>query len=73
MFVLIVGGGKVGSHLANLLLKEGHQIKIIDDRPDVLKALKEELPDEMIIVGDGSSPAVLEAAGVRQAKVLAAL
>ncbi len=73
MFVLIVGGGKVGSHLANLLLKEGHQIKIIDDRPDVLERIKEELPKETIIVGDGSSPAVLEAAGVRQAKVLAAV
>jgi trk system potassium uptake protein TrkA len=73
MFVIIVGGGKVGSHLAQLLLKEGHQIKIIDDRSDVLEKIKEELPLEMIIAGDGSSPAVLESAGVRQAKVLAAV
>ena len=73
MFVIIVGGGKVGSHLAQLLLKEDHQIKIIDDRPDVLEKLREELPDEMIVAGDGSSPSVLESAGVRRAKVLAAV
>jgi trk system potassium uptake protein TrkA len=73
MFVIIVGGGKVGSHLAHLLLKEGHQIKVIDDRPEVLENIKDELPGEVIAVGDGSSPAVLEAAGVRRAKVLAAV
>lgn len=73
MFVIVVGGGKVGSHLARMLLGEGHQVRIIDDRPDVLALLREELPPGSIVVGEGSSPAVLEAAGVRQAQVLAAV
>lgn len=72
-FVIIVGGGKVGSHLACLLLEEGHEIKIIDERQAVVERLQRELPRGTIIHGDGSSPEVLEAAGIKQAKVLAAV
>ena len=39
MFVLIVGGGKVGSHLSKLLLEEGHEVRINDPREDVLRKL----------------------------------
>lgn len=73
MFVIIVGGGKTGSHLAKLLLNEGHQVKVIDDRPEVLERLAEELPNEVIICGDGSSPSILEIAGIDSAQVLAAV
>ena len=73
MFVIIVGGGKVGSHLAGLLRAEGHEILVIDPRPDVLAQLRQELPAECVFEGDGSSPQVLEAAGIHRAQVLAAV
>jgi trk system potassium uptake protein TrkA len=73
MFVIIVGGGKTGSQLAVQLLSGGHKIKLIEDRPAVLERLKQELPEEVIIAGDGSSPTVLEGAGIGQAQVLAAV
>ena len=72
MYVIIVGGGQIGSHLARLLLAEGHEIKVIDYRPGVLAYLYAELPAACILEGDGSSPSVLEAADVQRAKVLAA-
>ena len=72
MFVLIVGGGKTGSHLAFQLLEQGHKVKVIEERPFVVERLRQELPPEAIVVGDGSSPAVLESAGIEQAQVLAA-
>jgi trk/ktr system potassium uptake protein len=73
MFVLIVGGGRTGSQLAELLVQEGHSVKVIDDRPEVVERLRQELSAEVIVAGDGSDPAVLEAAGVKHAQVLAAV
>src|SRR5574341_450728 len=72
-FVLVVGGGKVGSNLASLLIEEGQEVKVIDDRPEVIARLKQELPEGSVIEGDCSSPTVLEAAEIRRAKVLAAV
>ena len=73
MYVIIVGGGKVGSHLARLLLAEGHEIKVIDQRPEVLALLRAELPPACVYEGEGSSPSVLEAASIQRANVLAAV
>jgi len=73
MFVIIVGGGKTGSQLAENLLKEGHQVRVIEDRDSVLERLRQELPGEVVFAGDGSSPDVLEAAGISSAQVLAAV
>ena len=73
MFVIIVGGGKTGSQLASQLISEGHRVKLVEDRPAVLERLQQELPPEVIVAGDGSSPAVLEAAGIEHAQVLAAV
>ncbi len=73
MFVLIVGGGRVGSHLAELMLHEGHTVKVVESRAEILERLKLEMPPECIAGGEMSSPSVLEAAGVRTANVLAAV
>jgi len=73
MVVIIVGGGKTGSHLAVQLIDQGHQVKIIEERPFVIERLQQELPQEAIVAGDGSSPSVLEGAGIEKAQVLAAV
>ena len=73
MFVLIGGGGKGGSRLARRLLEEGHEVRVIDSRADVLTKLHRELPAEVIHGGDGTDPVRLEQTGVRQADVLAAV
>ncbi len=73
MFVIIVGGGNTGSYLAKLLLDGGHTVKVIEERPAVLEKMKGEIPEDSIIAGDGSSPQILESAGVLNANVLAAV
>jgi trk system potassium uptake protein len=73
MFVIIVGGGNTGSYLAKLLLDAGHKVRVVEERSSLLEKLRAELPPEAIIPGDGSSPAVLEQAGILQANVLAAV
>jgi trk system potassium uptake protein TrkA len=73
MFVIIVGGGRTGSQLAEKLLEGGHEVRLVDHRPHVLERLKRELPAEVIVSGDGSSPIILEKAGIEKAQVLAAV
>ena len=73
MFVIVVGGGNTGSELTKYLLEEGHTVRVIEERPMVLAKLANEIPPEVIITGDGSSPVLLEKAGIHKANVLAAV
>ena len=73
MFVIIVGGGNTGSYLSKLLIDAGHKVRVIEERPSLLEKLRAEIPEDSIIPGDGSSPSVLEQAGILHANVLAAV
>ena len=71
--VMIVGGGAMGTHLASLLLAGGHQVTIIEVQRAEIPRLQRELSPDVVTVGNGADPTVLEAAGVRQAHVVAAV
>jgi trk system potassium uptake protein len=73
MFVIVVGGGKIGSRIASLLLSEGHRIRVVEMRADVLERLHEEIPAECIVEGDGTDPYLLGSTGIKQAQVVAAV
>lgn len=73
MLVIIAGGGRTGSHLAELLLGQGHQVRIIEARAETIASLHRELPTEVIIEGDPTDPHMLEMAGSAKAQVLAAV
>ncbi len=73
MFVIVVGGGKTGAFLAQQLVADGYQVRLIENRPEIVAKLAGEIPAEVLVMGDGSSPGVLEAAGIGQANVLAAV
>jgi trk system potassium uptake protein TrkA len=71
--VVIVGGGAVGTSLAALLLAGGHQVTVIEVQREEIPRLQRELSSDVVIAGNGTDPAVLEVAGVRQAEVVAAV
>lgn len=73
MYVIIVGGGNTGSHLAKILIEGKHTVRVIEERPNLLEKLKSELPVDSIVSGDGSAPTILEKAGIDKALVLAAV
>lgn len=73
MNVIIVGGGKVGSYLASLLIKENHQVKVIEDNREELEQLKRDLPADVLVQGSGTDPELLEVAGIHRADVVAAV
>jgi trk system potassium uptake protein TrkA len=72
MFVVIAGGGRTGAQLANLLISQDHEVRVIDNRREVLERIHRELPTESIIVGDPLEMHVLELAGIQRANVMAA-
>jgi trk system potassium uptake protein TrkA len=72
MFVVIAGGGRTGAQLANLLISQDHEVRVIDNRKEVLERIHRELPTEAIIVGDPLELHVLEQAGIQRADVMAA-
>jgi len=73
MFVIIVGGGKTGSSVAELLLKEKHRVVVVEHRLDIIERLRQELPPDCVFEGDASLPSVLEEAGIAEANVVAAV
>jgi trk system potassium uptake protein TrkA len=73
MRVIIVGGGKVGSYLATMLVEGQHWVRVIENRREQIAALQGDLPAEVLVWGNGTDPALLEQLGVRQANVVAAV
>ena len=71
MFVIVAGGGRTGSQLAQVLLSGGHQVTVVEHRHEMLTRLHQELPTEAIYEGNVSDPSVLEQAGIRKANVIA--
>src|SRR3989338_5643565 len=72
MYIVIVGGGRIGYFLAKRLCKEGHTVVIIERDQETAHMLARE-PNLLIINGDGCEPTVLEEAGIARAQVLAAV
>lgn len=74
MYIVINGGGKVGSFLARTLQRKGHNVAIIDKRSDVIKKLAEELSTDILLIeGDGCNVRYLQDAGVDRADVYASV
>ncbi len=69
MKIIVIGDGKVGFTLTEVLTREGHDVTVIDNRKEVLSAAEERL-DVMVIGGNGASASVLKQAGVQQANLL---
>lgn len=72
MRAIVVGAGEVGYHIAKRLDQEGHDVTIIEENAAVKERVEKEL-DVMTILGNGASPAALEAAGVRKTDLLIAV
>ncbi|MDO8886844.1 NAD-binding protein [Candidatus Oleimmundimicrobium sp.] len=73
MFIVINGGGKVGSALAQKLKKKKHKVVIIERDKKVCTQLATDFPDVMIIHGDGCDVSSQEDAGTSHANVFASV
>lgn len=72
MNVVILGCGRVGATLAQLLYNEGHGVKIIDSNPEAFRRLGADFPEEDTVLGNGVDYDVLARAGIRDADAFVA-
>ena len=72
MKIIIVGAGEVGFHIASRLSLENKDVIVIEKNADALRRISENL-DVQNVEGCGSSPAILEQAGIKEADILLAV
>ena len=71
MYVIIIGGGRVGYHLTRALLYADHEVAVIEREFPRVRVLSTEFGN-IAIQGDGSESNVLLSAGIERADVLIA-
>ncbi|MBO8158420.1 Trk system potassium transporter TrkA [Thermosyntropha sp.] len=69
---IIIGAGKVGFSIAQLLSMEDQDVVVIEQDEERVKLIEETL-DVQVIQGSGASWSVLESAGVKSAEMLVAV
>ena len=70
--IIVVGAGEVGSYVAERLSSQGHHVALIESDPVRFREIQEQL-DVMTILGSGTDPLTLGAAGVEDADLLVAV
>ena len=72
MKIIIVGAGEVGFHIANRLAHENKDVVVVDINQTAIRRVSDHM-DVQTIIGSGSSPVVLEEAGIKNAEILLAV
>ena len=72
MYIIVVGGGRVGYYLTKALLSEGYEVVIIEKDANVCKIINDELGG-VCIRGDGCEAATLAEQGTGRADMLIAV
>lgn len=66
MYAIIIGGGRVGLSLANILIEEGADITLIESNESLCEEISAEL-DALVISGNGTSSKLLEECNIEDA------
>ena len=72
MYVIVVGGGKVGYYLSKQLLAEGHEVLLLEKDRRRQAALAEDI-GEVTMQGDGCEVRVMSEVGFSRADVIVAV
>jgi trk system potassium uptake protein len=70
--IVIVGAGEVGYHIASRLALENKDVVVVDKDAEAIRRVADGM-DVQTVNGSGSSPSVLEEAGIREAEILLAV
>jgi trk system potassium uptake protein TrkA len=73
MYMILVGGGNVGYHLAKRLLDSGHEVALIEREPRQQARLAMLLGEESVVLGDGCEMLTQKETGFGRADVVVAV
>jgi len=72
MYIIVIGGGKVGYHLGKALLNDGHEILIIEKDRNRIELISNDL-GSVSMLGDGCEVSTQSDAGAARADMLIAV
>ena len=72
MYIIVIGGGRVGYYLTKALLDEGHEVLVIEKSTTICETLTDEL-GSVCLRGDGCEAATLTEVGTDRADMLIAV
>jgi trk system potassium uptake protein TrkA len=72
MYIIVIGGGKVGFYLAKELVESNHEVLVIEQDPEKAREVQDDLGD-IVMEGDGCEATVLDKAGTARADMLLAV
>ena len=72
MYIIVVGGGRVGYYLAKGLLEEGHEVLVVEKSTTVCDTINDEL-GSICYRGDGCETSILAEVGTGRADMLIAV
>jgi trk system potassium uptake protein len=72
MYIVIIGGGRIGYYLSKALLDEGHEILIVEKSAEVCQTINDEL-GSICIRGDGCEVSTLAEIGTARADMVIAV
>jgi len=72
MYIIIIGGGRVGYYLTQALLNEGHEVLVVEKSALVYETIVEQL-GSLCLRGDGCEAVTLEEVGTGRADMLVAV
>ena len=71
--ITVLGGSKIATYLTWAVEKVGMKVRIVEQDPVKCLSLSEKLPDSMILQGDGTDSAVIDAEGLLDTDAFIAL
>ena len=72
MYIIVIGGGRVGYYLAKALLDEGHEVLVVEKNASFCEVIREEM-GSVCFRGDGCEAATLAEVGTGRADMFIAV
>lgn len=72
MHIIVIGAGEVGSHVAQRLARDGHDVVVVERSTQARRKIESETALQ-VVAGSGTHPSVLKAAGLEKAQMVIAV